>query len=120
MPTAAPDEIAFSDFMAARWNALLAPVEEGADGDALRDVATELQTAMAAVGAPAEQRSRSLLPSDLVEAEALDDEAESPIEGESEEIRELGPGDAARLVDEGARTLTVETSGLLAVWAFVR
>ncbi|WP_146797096.1 dynamin family protein [Agrococcus baldri] len=79
---------------AARWDALLAPVESGADGDALRDAAAELEAAMAAVGRPQEP-SRSLLPSDVVEAEALDDEAESPIEGESEDVRELGPGTGA-------------------------
>jgi len=32
--------------------------------------------------------------------------------------RELGPGDAARLVDEGARELTVEQPGLVLVWSF--
>jgi quercetin 2,3-dioxygenase len=32
--------------------------------------------------------------------------------------RELGPGDAARLTGEGARTLTVEKPGLILVWAF--
>jgi redox-sensitive bicupin YhaK (pirin superfamily) len=31
--------------------------------------------------------------------------------------RELVPGDAARLTDEGGRTLTVETPGTLLVWA---
>jgi quercetin 2,3-dioxygenase len=34
--------------------------------------------------------------------------------------RELGPGDAARLVDEGARELTVEDPGLLLVWSLTR
>lgn len=32
--------------------------------------------------------------------------------------RELTPGDAARLTDEGGRTLTVEAPGVLLVWAF--
>lgn len=31
--------------------------------------------------------------------------------------RELGPGDAARLTDEGARELTVERAGLVLVWS---
>lgn len=34
--------------------------------------------------------------------------------------RELGPGDAARLVDEGGRTLTVETPGIVLVWSLAR
>jgi len=34
--------------------------------------------------------------------------------------RELEPGDAARLTDEGGRTLTVEQPGLLLVWALTR
>ncbi|WP_183408249.1 pirin family protein [Nocardioides pocheonensis] len=34
--------------------------------------------------------------------------------------RELVPGDAARLVDEGGRTLTVERPGLLLVWSQAR
>jgi redox-sensitive bicupin YhaK (pirin superfamily) len=34
--------------------------------------------------------------------------------------RELGPGDAARLTDEGGRTITVESSGVLLVWALAR
>ena len=34
--------------------------------------------------------------------------------------RELEPGDAARLTDEGGRTLTVERPGLLLVWSFAR
>ncbi|WP_092917917.1 dynamin family protein [Agrococcus baldri] len=81
------------DAEAARWDALLAPVEAGADGDALRDAAIELQTAMAGVGTSTGEHSRSLLPSDLVEAEALDDEGESAIDGEATEIRELAPGE---------------------------
>jgi hypothetical protein len=34
--------------------------------------------------------------------------------------RELAPGDAARLTDEGGRTLTVARPGLLLVWALAR
>jgi redox-sensitive bicupin YhaK (pirin superfamily) len=34
--------------------------------------------------------------------------------------RELEPGDAARLTDEGGRTLTVEHPGLLLVWSLAR
>jgi quercetin 2,3-dioxygenase len=34
--------------------------------------------------------------------------------------RELTPGDAARLTDEGGRTLTVESPGLLLVWSQTR
>jgi redox-sensitive bicupin YhaK (pirin superfamily) len=34
--------------------------------------------------------------------------------------RELTPGDAARLVDEGGRTLTVEHPGLVLVWSLAR
>jgi len=34
--------------------------------------------------------------------------------------RELTPGDAARLTDEGGRTLTVESPGLLLVWSQAR
>jgi quercetin 2,3-dioxygenase len=34
--------------------------------------------------------------------------------------RELGPGDAARLTDEGGRQLTVESPGLVVVWALAR
>jgi quercetin 2,3-dioxygenase len=34
--------------------------------------------------------------------------------------RELGPGDAARLTDEGGRELTVERAGLLLVWSQTR
>jgi len=34
--------------------------------------------------------------------------------------RQLGPGDAARLVDQGGRTLTVETPGLVLVWSLTR
>jgi hypothetical protein len=34
--------------------------------------------------------------------------------------RELEPGDAARLVDEGGRRLTVERPGLVLVWALLR
>jgi redox-sensitive bicupin YhaK (pirin superfamily) len=34
--------------------------------------------------------------------------------------RALGPGDAARLVDQGGRTLTVEHPGLLLVWSLSR
>jgi redox-sensitive bicupin YhaK (pirin superfamily) len=34
--------------------------------------------------------------------------------------RQLGPGDAARLVDQGGRTLTVERPGLVLVWSLAR
>jgi quercetin 2,3-dioxygenase len=34
--------------------------------------------------------------------------------------RELAAGDAARLVDEGGRTLTVESPGLVLVWSLLR
>ena len=34
--------------------------------------------------------------------------------------RQLGPGDAARLTDQGGRTLTVERPGLLLVWSLPR
>jgi quercetin 2,3-dioxygenase len=34
--------------------------------------------------------------------------------------RELGPGDAARLTDEGGRTVTAETTVTVLVWAFDR
>lgn len=34
--------------------------------------------------------------------------------------RELGPGDAARLTDEGGRTMTAETTGMILVWSFDR
>lgn len=34
--------------------------------------------------------------------------------------RELRPGDAARLTDEGGRTITVEQPGLLVIWALTR
>ena len=34
--------------------------------------------------------------------------------------RALGPGDAARLDGEGGRSVAVEESGLLAIWAFDR
>lgn len=81
---------------ASRWDALLAPVEAGTAADALRDAATELETAMAAVGRADgrtdERPSRALQPSDLVEGEALDDDAESPVDGEADDVRELEPG----------------------------
>ncbi|MEV7528742.1 dynamin family protein [Agrococcus sediminis] len=81
---------------ASRWDALLAPVEAGTAADALRDAATELETAMAAVGRADgrtdERLSRALQRSDLVEGEALDDDAEPPVDGEADDVRELEPG----------------------------
>ncbi|HET8867742.1 MAG TPA: hypothetical protein VFM87_05370 [Agrococcus sp.] len=76
---------------AARWDALLDPVEAGADGEALRDAAAELEAAMAGVGRPADASARELVPSDMVEGEPLDDEAEPPLEGEADDVRELEP-----------------------------
>ena len=78
---------------AARWDALLDPVEAGADGEALRDAAAELEAAMAGVGRPADASARELVPSDMVEGEPLDDEAEPPLEGEADDVRELEPGE---------------------------
>ncbi|MCH1882272.1 dynamin family protein [Agrococcus sp. ARC_14] len=78
---------------AARWDALLDPVEAGADGAALRDAAAELERAMALVGRPsATAEHRALLPIDVVEGEAMDDAAESPLEAEADEVRELERG----------------------------
>ncbi|WP_192575943.1 dynamin family protein [Agrococcus sediminis] len=81
---------------ASRWDALLAPVEAGTAADALRDAATELETAMAAVGRADgrtdERPSRALQRSDLVEGEALDDDAEPPVDGEADDVRALEPG----------------------------
>ncbi|WP_072314256.1 dynamin family protein [Agrococcus sp. Marseille-P2731] len=82
---------------ASRWDPLLEPIEAGADGDALRDAAAQLERAMAAVGTPADGAThRELLPSDMVEGEALDAvvtgaQAESPIDGEADEVHELEP-----------------------------
>ncbi|WP_413318667.1 GTPase domain-containing protein [Agrococcus sp. 1P02AA] len=86
---------------AERWDPLLAPVEAGADGDALRDAAAGLQLAMAAVGTPGDaagDRSthRELLPSDLVEGEAMDApatgaSADPPLEGDADDVHELEP-----------------------------
>ncbi|MGY3126942.1 energy-coupling factor transporter ATP-binding protein EcfA2 [Agrococcus sp. UYP33] len=100
---------------AARWDALLTPVEQGASGDVLRDAAAELEAAMRAVAtapdaagpdaarsdaagsdaASPAARSRALLPSELVEGEALDDaapDAEAPLDGEADDVRELERG----------------------------
>ena len=74
---------------AARWDALLEPVERGTAADALRDAAAELETAMRRVGQSPPDRSRAMLPSDLVEGEALDDGDEAPLSGEADETREL-------------------------------
>ena len=87
---------------AARWDALLDPVEAGADGEALRDAATELERAMSMVGRPAETSAahRELLPSDVVEGEPIDDgsadaSVEPPLDGEADEVRELEAGTGA-------------------------
>ncbi|MBO1770647.1 dynamin family protein [Agrococcus sp. TF02-5] len=79
---------ALMDAEAARWDALLEPVERGTSADALRDRAAELETAMRSVGA-ASPTSREVQRSDLVEAEVLDDDAEAPLEAEADEVREL-------------------------------
>lgn len=77
---------------AARWDALLTPVEQGTTGDALRDAASELEAAMRDVARSPESPSRELQRSDVIEAEALDDDAEPPLEGEADEVRELERG----------------------------
>ena len=105
---------------AARWDALLTPVEQGASGDVLRDAAAELEAAMRAVATAPDAagsdtarsdaarsdaagsdsaspvaRSRALLPSEVVEGEALDDaapDAEAPLDGEADDVRELERG----------------------------
>ncbi|MCR8670620.1 dynamin family protein [Agrococcus sp. HG114] len=79
---------------AARWDALLEPVEQGTTADALRDSAAELAVAMRRVGrAPAPDAagtSHEVQRSDFVEGEALpDDDVEAPLEGEADEVREL-------------------------------
>lgn len=82
---------ALMDAEAARWDALLEPVERGTTADALRDRAAELETAMRSVGGAASGPSRAVQRSDLVEGEMLDDDVEAPLEGEAEEVRELEP-----------------------------
>lgn len=77
---------------AARWDALLTPVEQGTTGDALRDAASELEAAMREAARAPEPPSRELQRSDVIEAEALDDDAEAPLEGEADEVRELERG----------------------------
>lgn len=91
---------------AARWDALLDPVEAGTSGDALRDAAAELQQAMVAVSTHAEPMAhRELLPSDMVEGEAMDDAAEAPLAGEADEVRELPAGTGSMpAVEPGQRT----------------
>lgn len=83
---------ALLDDEAARWDALLGPVEEGADGDALRDAAGELERAMARVGTAQHEPSSALERSETVEGEAIDDAAEAPLESEAEDVRELERG----------------------------
>ena len=80
---------------ASRWDALLAPVERGTSGDALRDAAAELEVAMRRIERAADAPSRAMQRSELIEGEALDDAAaaEPPLDGESAEVRELGPGE---------------------------
>ncbi|WP_347756174.1 dynamin family protein [Agrococcus sp. ProA11] len=76
-----------------RWNALLDPVDAGAGGDGLRDAAAALERAMVAVHSRVEgMPHRELLPSDVVEGEAMDDAAEAPLAGEAAEVRELPAG----------------------------
>lgn len=91
---------------AGRWDALLTPVEQGPDADVLRDAAAALEAAMARVAQPEEPHGHALQRSDLVEGEALDDEAtaleaDATLEGEAEDVRALGPGIAERPALEG-------------------
>ncbi len=81
---------------AGRWDALLEPVEQGTAADALRDAATDLEIAMRSLGQAPPERSRAMLPSDMVEAEVLADDIEAPLDGESDEVRELEPGASDR------------------------
>lgn len=87
---------------AARWDALLAPVEAGIGGDALRDAASELGAAMRAVEHEPSGASHALERSDLVEGEAMEDPQEAAVLGEAEDVHELDAHpDGARGAGEG-------------------
>ncbi len=90
---------------AARWDALLEPVERGAGADELREAAAALSAAMAAVGEPAAP-SRALLLSDAVEGEALEERdpgsASPPTDGEVRDVHELGTGQGAPQIARAA------------------